>query len=91
MKTETNIDSAGRIVIPKALRKRYGLEAGQKIRFIAGSEGIIIAPEYQEKRFYRRGPLLCIDTGTGPAPLDVFDVDRVRSVHLDGKTDEDWR
>jgi hypothetical protein len=32
MKTITRIDSAGRLVIPKELRKRYGFESGQRIR-----------------------------------------------------------
>ena len=91
MKTQSHIDSAGRIVIPKALRRRYGLESGQRIRFIPGAEGIIIAPEdYPQRRFIQRGPLLTLDTGSGPAPLETFAVQRIRAEQLDGKSDENW-
>ena len=89
MKTSTQIDAAGRIVIPKPLRQRYGFEPGQPVRFIPGPEGLTIAPDHPERRFTRLGPLLTIDTGGGPAPLDVFEVRRLRAEHLDTKADED--
>jgi AbrB family looped-hinge helix DNA binding protein len=91
MKTNSAIDNAGRIVIPKALRQRYGLEPGQAVRFISHPEGITIAPDHPERKFIRRGPLLTIDTGDGPAPLEVFDIQRLRDDHLDAKNDENRR
>jgi len=91
MKTSTQIDAAGRIVITKPLRQRYGFEPGQPVRFIPGPEGITIAPDHPERKLIRQGPLLTIDTGGGPAPLEVFDVQRLRAEHLDAKNDEDRR
>ena len=60
MKTITRIDSAGRLVIPKELRKRYEFESGQRIRIFPGAEGV---PERSNRRFIKCGPILTIDLG----------------------------
>ena len=86
MKSRSHIDSAGRIVIPKELRLRYGLEAGRAVEIIPLPDGVSIVPELAERRFVRRGPLLTIDTGAGIAPMDEFDVARVRDGHLRSKS-----
>jgi AbrB family looped-hinge helix DNA binding protein len=44
MQTETQINASGRIVIPKALRKQFGLDAGRRVRLISGPEGLTIVP-----------------------------------------------
>ena len=82
MKLKGQIDSAGRIVIPKELRDRYGLKKGRAVSFVPLPDGVCIVPELVERRFVRRGPLLSIDTGPGVASLADFDVDRVRNEQL---------
>lgn len=91
MKTVTHIDSAGRLVIPKELRKRYGFESGQRIRLIPGADGVTLVPERGRRRFIKCGPILTIDTGVGTAQMEAFDVSELRKDHLDGKENENWR
>ena len=96
MKTVTKIDNAGRLVIPKALRRRFGFDSGRRVRIIPTTEGITIVPELSPRRFIRRGPLLTIETSTkadtarsresAPVDLDTFAVARLRDEHLDGKS-----
>jgi AbrB family looped-hinge helix DNA binding protein len=91
MKTITRIDSAGRIVIPKELRKRYGFESGQQIRIVPGPEGVTLVPERTNHRFIKYGPIFTIDTGTKTAPFEDFDVSALRKNHLNGKGHENRR
>ncbi len=86
MRLRTRIDAAGRIVIPKELRQRYGLEKGSPVTIVPLPDGVSIVPELSERRLVRRGPLLSIDTGVGVARIEDFDVDRVRDDHLRGKS-----
>lgn len=83
MSVKTKIDRAGRLVIPKELRERYGLDEGAEVEIIAVPDGITLVPIRTERRVVRRGRVVAIDTGAEPAPLDVFDVARVRSERLD--------
>ena len=83
MKIVTKIDPNGRIVIPKKLRDRYGLHSGRPVQIIPTPEGVSIVVQQPERRFIRRGPILCIKTGEGAASLADFDVDRLRGDHLD--------
>ena len=85
VKTVTKIDSAGRVVIPKALRERYGFSEGTAVRIIPLPDGVSIVAQRRERRFIRRGPILCIDTGAETARLEDFDLDRLRREHLDTK------
>jgi bifunctional DNA-binding transcriptional regulator/antitoxin component of YhaV-PrlF toxin-antitoxin module len=73
-------------VIPKELRIRYGFEKGRAVSIVPLPNGISILPELTERRFIKRGPLLAIDTGTGIAPVEEFDLDRVRDGHLRSKS-----
>ncbi len=82
MKTTAQIDSAGRLVIPKELRKRYGFEVGQKVRIVPVEEGVTLIPERPKRRFIKRGPILTIDTGAGIASIDIFDVSKMREDHF---------
>jgi AbrB family looped-hinge helix DNA binding protein len=91
MKTITQIDASGRLVIPKELRERYGFEAGQQIRLIPGADGLTLVPERTHRRFIKRGPILTIDTGIGTASLEVFDVSALRRAHLRAKGNENRR
>ena len=91
MKETIQIDSAGRLVIPKELRNRYGFHAGKRIRLIAGDEGVTLIPEISPRRFVKKGPILTIDTGTGIVSEDVFSVSALREEHLKDKENEDRR
>lgn len=91
MKEVVQIDSAGRLVIPKELRNRYGFQAGKRIRLIAGDEGVTLVPEFPNRRLIRRGPILTIDTGSGIASEEVFNVSRLREAHLKEKENENRR
>jgi AbrB family looped-hinge helix DNA binding protein len=85
MRNKTRIDPAGRIVIPKELRQRYGFDTGRAVQIIPLPDGISIIPEQNPRRFIRRGPILTIDTGTGTVPIEDFDPDWVRDESLNGK------
>jgi AbrB family looped-hinge helix DNA binding protein len=84
--TDTKVDSAGRIVIPKELRDRYGLGPGREVEIVALPEGVALIPKpEQERRVVHRGKVAAIDTGAGVAPAEVFDVSSVRAQSLDRK------
>ena len=85
MTIKTKIDAAGRIVIPKALRDRYGFDRGKTVQIIPLHDGVSIVPEQRQRRFLKLGPILAIDTGTDSARLEDFDVDQLRNSHLEDK------
>ena len=85
MKTKTRVDAAGRIVIPKPLRDRYGLTTGSEVEITQLPDGIALIPARTTRRVVRRGRIVAIDTGAGVASADVFDVQRLRTTVLDGK------
>ena len=80
---KTRIDRAGRLVIPKELRDRYGLEAGMEVEVIPVPDGITLVPARTERRIVRRGRVVAIDTGAETAPIEAFEVDRARLDRLD--------
>ena len=85
MAIKTRMDSAGRIVIPKELRERYGFDRGTPLRIIPLPDGVSIVAEQRERRFIRIGPVLAIDTGADSSRIDEFDVDRLRDKQLGSK------
>ncbi len=89
MKDTVHIDSAGRLVIPKELRKRYGFESGNRVRLVAGAEGVTLVPDIPRRRFIKRGPILTIDTGAGTGTENDFSITAMREEHLKEKENED--
>lgn len=85
MAIKTKIDAAGRIVIPKELRERYGFVRGKTVQIIPLHDGVSIVPEQRQRRFLRLGPIMAIDTGVDSAKIEDFDVDRLREHHLEHK------
>lgn len=79
----TRIDRAGRIVIPKALRDRYGLDEGAEVDVIALPDGITLVPTRTQRTIVRRGRIVAIQTCADAAPLEVFSVDESREERLD--------
>ena len=57
---KTTIDSAGRIVIPKAIREQAGLYAGVPIEIRVDDEGIVLTPERPAQQLERRGRYVAI-------------------------------
>ena len=90
MSVKTKIDGAGRLVIPKELRDRYGLDEGTDVEIIAVPDGITLVPTRAERRFVRKGRVLAIETGGEKAPADAFDVDRLRAEQLYRKGGLSW-
>ncbi len=86
MRAKCRIDSAGRLVIPKELRDRYGLNPGSEIDLVPVPDGITLIPRRTEHRVVRRGQVVAIDTGAGAAPAEAFDVRSMRTERLDRKT-----
>lgn len=91
MKTITQIDASGRLVIPKELRERYGFEAGKQVRLIPGADGLTLVTESPNRRFVKRGPILTIDTGMGTARVEAFGISALRNEHLRKKGNENRR
>lgn len=87
MKRKPSIDALGRIVIPKELRDRYGLDASTPIEFAAMPDGILMVPEKRERRIVRSGRIVSIDTGAGVADAGDFDMHRYREQRLSSITD----
>ena len=60
MKVKTKIDRAGRLVIPKELRDRYGLTAGAEVEIVPVPDGVTLVPLQKEHRTVRRGRVVAI-------------------------------
>ena len=69
MAATLKIDSAGRIVVPKAIRDRLGISSGTELEILASSEGILIRPRRQAARLVQEGKLL-VYAGELPASFD---------------------
>ena len=85
MAIKTKIDAAGRIVIPKEIRDRYGFSSGKIVQIIPRHDGVSIVAEQRKRLFLRLGPILAIDTGADSARIEDFEVDRLRDDHLEHK------
>jgi AbrB family looped-hinge helix DNA binding protein len=71
------IDSAGRIILPKPLRKRLGFDAGTEIEVSESAGGVLLKPTERQPSLVREGHFL-VHQGTLP---DGFDV--MRAVEVD--------
>ncbi len=81
---EVTIDNYGRIVIPKPLRDRLGLEAGSALEITIepadGGETLTLRPSGQKPALVRKDGVL-VHTGSADEPLDP--VDSVRSARTE--------
>jgi len=64
------IDLAGRIVLPKPLRRRLGLGAGAEIELVESADGVLLKPAERRPSLVREGHLL-VHQGTVPEAFDV--------------------
>ena len=56
MNTTVSIDSAGRIVLPKALREQFNLRPGTELELVATSDHLELKPVNQGPTLVRSGP-----------------------------------
>lgn len=73
----TTIDSAGRLVVPKALRDELGLSAGSSVEITLVDGKLEIEPAATEMRLVKRGKGLVATTNE---PLPVLSAEDVRAV-----------
>jgi AbrB family looped-hinge helix DNA binding protein len=79
------IDRAGRVVLPKPVRDRYGLHAGSDLEMEVSSEGILLKPAGHRPSLVKKGSFL-VHTGEVPAGYDILKAiasdreDRIRKV-----------
>jgi len=66
---KTTIDSAGRMVIPKALREAAGLTPGQELDAEYRDGAIVVEPAPRKVKLVRRGSLLVAVAQPGEQPL----------------------
>lgn len=81
------LDKFGRILIPKAVRRRLGLAPGTKLRLEVGEGGIVLQPLADEPPLVEREGIL-ISTASLEDGTDLDVVDRIRELRrsrlLDG-------
>jgi len=81
---KTTIDAAGRVVVPKALRRAIGLQPGSEIEMRVSDGRIEMEPAPLEVRMERRGGLLVAVPAEPVAPMSSTTVDEtVASVRVD--------
>jgi AbrB family looped-hinge helix DNA binding protein len=69
---KVTIDKAGRIVIPKPIRDRMGVDAGTHLEIEERAEGLLIRPTTHESAVVERNGLL-VHTGKPPADFQWQD------------------
>ena len=52
------IDGAGRLVLPKPIRRRFNLAAGDKLRFSTDEKGIHLEPVQAHGELVRKGTMV---------------------------------
>ena len=50
----TTVSSKGQVVIPRAVREKYGLTAGTRLEVAESNEGLVLAPLRQARSSGRR-------------------------------------
>jgi AbrB family looped-hinge helix DNA binding protein len=63
------IDKAGRIVVPKTVRERFGLHAGAEVEIEETGSGIVLSPVESEPALVRQDGML-VYTGKIPPGID---------------------
>jgi AbrB family looped-hinge helix DNA binding protein len=73
----TTIDSAGRVVVPKAIREELGLYGGQEVELTAVDGHIEIDVPPTPMHFEKRGRVL---VAVPDAPVPPLTADKVREI-----------
>ena len=74
----TSIDRAGRLVIPKEIRRKSGIEPGMPLEVRWEKGAIAITPAPLTVRLERKGRLLVAVSAEAVAPLSTNTVERIR-------------
>jgi AbrB family looped-hinge helix DNA binding protein len=79
------IDAAGRLVLPKPVRKKLNLTPGDKLRFAADEKGIHLEPVHHGGQLVRKGTMLVFynesgETVTNEMVQQMIEEDRDRLV-----------
>jgi AbrB family looped-hinge helix DNA binding protein len=80
------IDKVGRIVIPKPLRMKLGLSAGDTVMVEADGGELVIRQEAKENGLIRRGKRLFRPRDPKAGALDLEDVNRIIDAMRDVQT-----
>lgn len=68
------IDQAGRVVLPKEVRKRLHLRAGDRMQVVLGADSVILEPvQMKDARLVRSGGRVYRDVPQAHAELADFD------------------
>jgi AbrB family looped-hinge helix DNA binding protein len=78
MAHQVTIDGAGRLVIPKELRDRFGLEAGTRLHIHVSEGGIHLTPDRPEPALVERDGFLVLELPTPGASRTDHRVERDR-------------
>lgn len=81
MAREVAIDAAGRLVIPKPLRKRLNLVPGSRLHLFEEDGRLVLAPGRPEPRLLERDGFLLVDVGLeGKVDADLGRDERLRGL-----------
>lgn len=67
---EVTIDKAGRIVVPKPVRDRFGLKKDSKLELVEDSEAIVLKPMEKRSGLSRRPNGRLVITNRAPERID---------------------
>jgi AbrB family looped-hinge helix DNA binding protein len=73
----TTIDRAGRVVIPQAVRRRLGLDAGTKFEIEEVDGAVVLRPESRISVEMAEDGLPIVRAPEGGAPVTTEDIRRV--------------
>jgi len=65
------IDKAGRVILPKPIRDRFGLRAGSDLEVKETPEGVLLKPADRRPSLIKKGSFW-VHTGELPAGYDIL-------------------
>ena len=65
------IDKAGRVILPKPVRERFGLHAGSELEMQETTEGVLLTPGDRKPALVRKGRFV-VYNGELPAGYDIL-------------------